>query len=451
MGLLLLLVLVASGSLATALLARWERGELHGLENTMLATGRAVAEFAGQGLDEDKLPSLRRLARATQNASDSRIRILTSERRLLIDSLGVAPERQEGLGFRTEVRQALSGRWAGYTRLSDENPLSLALFVAVPIRSQDEVIGVAYLSHSTDGVLQRLGELRRTLQKVLAGLAVLSFLLALYFSGKLRLSLKRLRQRAGQLEGNDDVEAIGQGIDKLVSSLQHQVAELEEEKLKTRYFLEDVAHELKTPITGLSGSVEALLSEQDPQRTRRLLNNVERETHRLTDLVGQLVELQNLDYYELRMQKFEAISLLETVLDTYQHEADKKQVTVKVEGPPLAYAWGDPDKLLTVVANLVDNAIRCSPNSSTVTLALVQVGETARVQVLDEGPGFEHSQIARRSRSGKTSGLGSSGLGLAIAHQIVRLHGGTLEVHSRPEGGSCVEFPLTPPPPEGKR
>lgn len=439
-ALLFLLLAAAGGGLVSWSLARWERGALRGLELQMLSTGRAVAEFSSQGLESDKLPSLQRLARATQKATDSRIRIIGADRELLVDSLNVPAESQQGLGFRVEVRQALNGSWAGFTRLSDENPLSLALFVAVPIRSGDKVIGVAYLSHSTDVILQRLGELRRKLQKIATGLAGVCFLLALYFSRQLRLVLKNLRQKAGQLEGGDDVEAIGQGIDKLVTSLQHQVAQLEEEKLKTRYFLEDVAHELKTPITGLSGSVEALLGEHDTQRQQRLLNNVERETRRLSELVASLVELQNLDYYELSKQKFEATTLLETAADTYQHEADKKQVRLVLEAPQPVQAFGDPDKLLTVVCNLLDNAIRCTPGGSSVGLALIPEADRVRLQVKDEGPGFEHSLIARRSRTGKAGGLGNSGLGLAIANQIVKLHGGQLEVRARPEGGSCVEF-----------
>jgi len=444
-GLLALLVVVAAGGLVALVLANWERTALHELEVSMVATGRAVAEFAAQGMEDDKLPALQRLAKATQKASDSRIRVLRApEGLLLADSLGVPADQQQGLSFRPEIRAALRGNYSGYTRLSDENPLSLALFVAVPIqRNPGEILGVAYVSHSTDDILQRLGQLRRDLQKVVMGLALVAFALALYFSRRQRQILESLRVRAGQLNAGDTVESIGKGIDNLVASLQHQVAQLEEEKLKTQLFLEDVAHELKTPITGLSGSVEALVGESDPQRQQRLLGNLERETRRLSQLVGQLVELQNLDYYELRPQKFEARSLLETVVDSYQHEADKKQVQLAIEGPEQLESWGDPDKLLSVVNNLVDNAIRCSPAGSTVTLQLQQHPEDqVQFRVLDEGPGFEHSMVGRRKRSGKPSGLGSSGLGLAIAHQVVKLHGSNLDVQSREGGGTCVGFCL---------
>lgn len=440
--LLVLLILTATG-IVTTILARWERGVLLDLEENMLASGRAIAEFSSQGLDQEKLPPLLRLIQATQNATGSRIRVLDSEGKLLLDSLGLAADQQQGLRFRVEVRQALAGRWAGYTRLSDENPLSLSLFVAVPIPGDEHILGIAYVSHTTDEILQKLGDFRRALQRLMAILTLATFLTALYFSGRLRFNLKRLRKMAGQMgEEDDDVEAIGRGIDQLVASLQEQVAQLEAEKLKTRYFLEDVAHELKTPITGLSGSIEALLGDGDPERQRRLLNNVERETARLSELVSRLVDLQNLDYYELRLQKFEVRSLLETALDSFLHEAERKAINLNIEGPEQGFAYGDPDKLLTVIHNLLDNAIRCSPTQSSVILSFEDQGKELQIQIQDEGPGFEHSLLARRNRCGQASNLGSSGLGLAIAQQIVALHGGVLQVVPGPSGGSILHFSL---------
>lgn len=444
--LLAVLFLVALGSAISLWLSHFESESLNELESYMLSVGRPVAEFAGQGLESDKLPNLERLARATQNASGCRIRILDRERHLLIDSLSSGPQ-QPNVAFRVEINEALNGRYSGYTRMSDESPMSLALYAAIPITKNNRVAGVVYLSHTTDDILQRLGDLRRVLQRTVVLLALVAFVLALYYSGQWRVSLKRLRQRAGQLEGGDDVEAIGQGIDKLVASLQNQVAQLEEEKLKTRLFLEDVAHELKTPITGVSGSVESLLGEKDEERRLRLLHTLERETKRLSELVGRLVELQNLDYYELRCQPLELYSLLQTVVDTFEGEAAKKNIRLGLEGiheddEPRMCVWGDADKLLVVLCNLVDNALRCSPQDSKVEVTVSGGPEKVTLAVLDEGPGFQHSLIARRQRAGHSSTIGSSGLGLAIASRVVALHGAELDVRSRPEGGACVQFQL---------
>lgn len=440
-----LLMLIGLGGLLTVVLAKWEQSALDQLEDSMVVTSRAVADFARDDLGRGDASNLQRLVRATQNATDSRIRILDADRHVLVDSLGVPPESQEGLRFRPEIREAAQGRYAGYTRLSDENPLSLALFVAMPIQDENQgrVVGVAYLSHSTDSILQRLGLVRRTTQQVLGGLTLALFGVTLYVSNRMRRSLRRLRQMAGREPSSGDVvEDIGQGINALVEDLQHKVAQLQEEKLKTQQFLEDVAHELKTPITGLTGSLEAMQGEQDPQRRARLQANLQRETLRLSELVSHLLELQNLDYYELKAAQLEVLSLFETAADTFESEAARKSIQLTVDCPETLLAWGDADKLVSVITNLVDNAIRCAPEKSQVKLQAQIQQEKVHIAVIDEGPGFDHSLIARRRRSGQTSQLGSCGLGLAIASRVVALHGSELSIAAADTGGSCVSFLL---------
>lgn len=451
------LIVLALGPMLLGALSWWERRELEQLEISLLTTGRALAQYASDKLGTGRLADLSSLARATQLATNSRVRILDEQRKVIVDSLEIEPERQAGLGFRPEIRSAFQGKYSGYTRLSDENPLSLALYVAVPIQSEGTTRGVAYISHSTDQILYQLGEIRRFLQRLLVVFALLALALSLYLSGRLQQTLRGLRGLAGKVAepgADPNVDVIGRGIDKLVLSLQQKVAQLEEEKLKTRLFLEDVAHELKTPVTGLSGSVEALLSEQDQERRTRLLGTLERETKRLRDLITRLLEVQNLNYYQLRPVHFEVASLFETAFDSYEHEATKKNITLHLEGGDNVVAWGDADKILTLVNNLIDNAIRCAPQDSTVTGRVEVLPDRVRISVEDEGPGFDHSLLARRQREGRPAGLGSSGLGLAIASQIARLHGSELEVLPGEPRGARVVFELpqptrgeAPPPP----
>jgi signal transduction histidine kinase len=437
-----LALVLGLGGLLTLVLTAWERSALDELEASMVVTSQAVADFTRPELERGEFNTLPRLLKSTQDATNTRIRILDADRRLIADSLQAPNENAESLRFRPEIGHAAQGNYAGYTRLSDENPLSLALFVAMPIRSgQGQLLGIAYLSHSTDSILQRLGEVRRTTQRILAALTLLLFGATISVSQRLRRSLRRLRQMTGKEQSEGDVvEAIGEGINALVADLQHKVAQLEEEKLKTQHFLEDVAHELKTPITGISGSLEAMQKEPDPDRRKRLLSNLEKETRRLSELVSQLLELQNLDYYQVQAAPFEVLSLLETAADTFETEAARKHIELEVLGDEGLLAWGDTDKLLSVLSNLVDNAIRCAPEESHVRIEATPEGNKVRLAVIDQGPGFDHSLIARRRRNSQSSDLGSCGLGLAIASRIVGLHGDQLKIEPGPEGGSRIHF-----------
>ncbi|MEW6282480.1 MAG: histidine kinase dimerization/phospho-acceptor domain-containing protein, partial [Candidatus Eremiobacterota bacterium] len=328
--LLLALTLVAMAALVLSLLRRMESDALEQLELEMVATARAMADMVAEPLASGQLDPVRRLLRTTQNATGSRIRLLNADGALVADSLGVPAERQESVPFRPEVEEALKGRYAAYTRLSDETDRSLALFAALPVYHGERQVGVVYVSHSTDRILQQLGAARRTVRYSLTGLTFALFCAALYLSRELRRSLGRLGRLAQgvaadpqevPVEGSGEVALIGEGINRLVASLREQVALLEDEKRKTRAFLEEVAHELKTPITGLCGSVEALSLGPDPDTRDRLLRNIDRESRRLAELTSRLLELQRLEYDRFHPEPFDLTSLLETVVDSYEHEA----------------------------------------------------------------------------------------------------------------------------------
>lgn len=451
--LLVALTLIASSGLLLLVLRKTERDALDQLQDEMLASAKAVAELASAPLAEGRAEAIWRELVATQNATGSRVRLLNRDRTLVADSLEIPSDRQASLPFRPEIEEAYQGQWAAYTRYSDETERSLALFVAVPVYYDDEIVGVTYLSHSTDGILQRLGSLRASARDGLVVVTFVVFLGAAYLSGSLRRSIRNLRNLASrvadqpeeiEVEGGGELATIGEGINRLVQSLKEKVAQLEDEKAKTRSFMEDVAHELKTPVTGLCGSVEALLSGADGEARERLLRNLERESSRLSSLISRLIELQKLDYYELKQERFELVSLLETACDNFEQEARKKTIDLQLVGPEELEVKGDADKLQRVVENLLDNAIRVSPTGSRLELAVEDCPQGVRVALRDEGPGLAQKDLfERHRRTGTASRLGNLGLGLAIASEVVRRHGHELGALPREGGGTEFFFTLS--------
>lgn len=366
-----------------------------------------------------------------------------------------SPESQAQLRFRPEIQAAFSNDYGAYTRFSDETDQSLALFLALPLESEGELIGSIYVSHTTDEILQQLGVIRRSTTRLLIVLAGISFLGILLLTGRLQSSLKRLRNLTSnvgkfdgediEVEGNDQVAEIGQNFNRLIASLRQKVAELEEEKTKTKHFVEDVAHELKTPLTGLAGSVEALMSEDMEEADRaRLLGNVEKETARLAELTSRLLELQKLEHSELRVESFDLVSVAETVVDSYQASARKRGLSLAIEGTDTLTAQGDMKKIQRVLENLVDNALRCSPKGESVVIRLSAAEERALLQVEDKGPGPPDPGLFDRNVQGAKF-PGSMGLGLSIAVEILRLHESELKVEPGAEAGSVFSFELNQP------
>ena len=452
------LVLVASLFLFLGLLRKLEAEQLFVLEQSMAETAQALeAQTASVLSGQPPLEILRATLRTTQNVTGSRVRVLNQNRDLVADSLsGKEGGPQDQLRFRPEIQSAFTGHYGAYTRLADETDRSLALFVALPVKGEERVNGVIYVSHTTDDILQHLGVMRRAGNKILLGLAGLLFLGALLVAGKLRGTLTRLTTLTSfvsaaetqeiPVKGHDQVAEISENFNRLIANLRSQIAQLEEEKSKTKLFLEDVAHELKTPITGLVGSVETLRDEKvNPEARERLLANLEKETSRLSELTARLLELQKLDYAQLSMEPFDVLSVAETVVDSYQRAAEKKDVKLSVECEETTPVMGDARRIQRVLENLVENAVRCSPADGSVEIALERSGQEVVVSVLDDGPGPPEPTAFQRHHQGKV-GKGSMGLGLSIASEILHKHGSELKVVAGESGGSVFSFVLNSPP-----
>lgn len=444
------LVLVGAAFLIFGILRKLEKDQLFLLEESMKATAEALqAPSRACLVDGADLHAFEDLLVTTQDATGSRIRIFSEKRELVADSLYQPQEEQSELRFRPEIQAAFVGRYGAYTRLADENVNSLALFLALPVTHEGQIVGAVYVSHTTDEILHQLGLIRRSTSWVILVLAFITFLGSLVITGRLLSTLVRIKTLTGadgtdeiEVEGDGELAEIGQNFNRLIQSLREKVAELEEERTKTKHFLEDVAHELKTPITGLSGSVEALLdSDTKKDDQKRLLKNVEKETDRLAELTGRLLELQKLEYTSLQKEDFDLVSVAETVTDTFSGKAHKKAVSLAIEGTDSLTAFGDIKKIQRVVENLVDNAIRCSPEEGVVTLRLAQTEDGAQLSVEDEGPGPPDLKLLKRNAQGAKF-PGSLGLGLSIASEILHLHEKELEVLPGSPAGSIFRFQL---------
>jgi signal transduction histidine kinase len=452
--LLIGLLLVTIALLLSAMVRKLEKDQLFLLEEDMVNTARTLApslaqvlkeELAGQQQVQDKLET-------TQNVTGSRIRVLSEKRDVLYDSLGSPPDSQDYLKFRPEVQAAFVGQYGAYTRYSDETQKSLALFVAWPVRQDGRIVGCVYVSHTTDEILQQLGFVRKSANRAVLVLSLAALLGAFLVTGQLRNTLNRLRALTSgvdnveakdiDLAGSDQVAQIGQNFNRLVANLRKKVSELEDERTKTRKFLEDVAHELKTPITGLAGSVEALRTKEVKLEDReRLLDNVERETARLSELTSRLLELQKLEYETLNAEPLDIVSVAETVVDSLEPAARRKNVGLRLADSDSLIAVGDARKIQRVLENLVDNAIRCTPSEEEVVITLERQDTDIVVCVLDRGPGPPDQELFNRNNQGKRF-QGSLGLGLAIASEIMEMHGKSLEARPREGGGSCFLFTL---------
>ncbi|MBO0848283.1 MAG: HAMP domain-containing histidine kinase [Pseudonocardia sp.] len=209
-----------------------------------------------------------------------------------------------------------------------------------------------------------------------------------------------------------------------------------ESELRTRQFVADAAHELRTPITGLRAAAEAALrSRASGEERDRLQLLLIREAGRAGRLVEDLLAMAQIDAgLRLVREPVELRGLAEAEAERVRLLAPTLAVTVR--GAPLTVS-GDAGRLTQVLANLLDNARRHTPDGGTIDIEVARADGTARINVTDSGPGVPEADRERifdrlvrlddaRGREPGSPGFAGAGLGLAIARGIARAHGGEL-------------------------
>ncbi|WP_300009382.1 HAMP domain-containing sensor histidine kinase [Pseudonocardia sp.] len=235
-------------------------------------------------------------------------------------------------------------------------------------------------------------------------------------------------------------------FDDMLDELEGAERQARESEARTRRFVADAAHELRTPLAGVQAVAEAAVEPGlDAGERDRLHLLLLRESHRAGRLVDDLLALARIDAgIELRREPVELLGLAEAEADRVRLRMPGR--AIEVSGKPVTVD-GDPGRLTQVLANLIDNAHRHSPAGDTIT---VRVGPGREIHVIDTGPGVPPADRERifdrlvRLDEARTAHDGGAGLGLAIARGIVRAHGGDLR-HADTPPGEGATFTLALP------
>jgi heavy metal sensor kinase len=265
-----------------------------------------------------------------------------------------------------------------------------------------------------------------------------------------RISSHNLNERLPLARTGDELErlsiALNHMIDRLDAAFQH-----------SRRFVADASHELRTPLTVLRGELEGVV--EDPQLTpdwRERLGSALEEVDRLIGIVEGLFAISRLDAGEAAVEwvKFDLARLAANTADQMSLLAEDKRLRVTCIAPKAVWVEGDRARLKQVVVNLLDNAIKYTPDGGAITLTVSAVGGQALLEVADNGIGIPQEALQRvferffRVDKARSRELGGAGLGLSIVRSICTAHQGKVEVTSVPGRGSHfrVELPLTSEP-----
>jgi signal transduction histidine kinase len=248
------------------------------------------------------------------------------------------------------------------------------------------------------------------------------------------------------VRSNDELGELAQAFNRMSSELSRSVN-------ARKQMTADIAHELRTPLSLILGHAEAVHDGVLPP-TPENFEIIREEATRLEHLVNDLRILSLADAGELSIapQIIETQRLLQEVAAIYQYQTQRKNITLDLDiASPLSNVEVDPGRMTQVLTNILDNALRHTPEGGRIVLSAKDVDDQVELAIQDSGPGLKPEDIDRifdrfyrtdssRQRDGDFPS--GSGLGLAIARSIVQAHGGQLSAESEPGNGLKVMIRL---------
>lgn len=409
------------------------------------ARGQVVVDSHADGPPEGPEPPAPSILASSAQEVGARVRWSSDIDGVVRDALA---ERWPDVPERREVRSALAGSPDAHTRIRERGP-SVLLFVTEPIRHLGRVVGVVYVTRSTQPVMVELYRIRRGLIQVL----IVSFVFSLFVTGVLAWSisrpitkLARAARRIARGERRVAVPVSGSGeVRELGEAFATMTRELD---AKLRYIGElsaDVAHELKSPLTSIRGAAELLQegAADDPDARARFLSNIRLDVDRLDRLVTRLLELSRIEGSQEAMEDLDLEALVSRVVARTHTAEQPVEVTWETTQRRIR---GREEDLERAVLNLVENALRFSPEGEPVAIRVSADSARGRlaVTVSDRGPGvplenrakiFERFFTTDADRDG-------TGLGLAIARTVAHAHGGDVTLVDPDALGACFQLTL---------
>jgi signal transduction histidine kinase len=335
--------------------------------------------------------------------------------------------------------------------------------VALPFIENGRLLGGILLLSPVSGSREMISDINRYLFLTVLIALTVSLLLSWFISKFHVRRIQGIRDATAMVSsGNYDVKLPSSSFDeigelandfnKMVKKLKSQMDEIDSLENRRRQFMADVSHEMRTPLTTISGLIEgmksSMISEEDKEKA---INLVSKETKRLIRLVNE-----NLDYEKIRSNQIKLVKeeinvaeLLEIIQETLSIQAEEKNNQIIVEANLDETLYADYDRIMQILINITKNSIQFTKDGTIWLRGKTGVGETV-IEIEDTGMGIPANEIEaiwrrfyKADLSRTNNPYGEFGLGLSIVKQLVQLHQGEITVTS--EQGSGTRFVIRIP------
>ncbi|QXZ14982.1 two-component system sensor histidine kinase CreC [Pseudomonas sp. AO-1] len=430
-------------------------------EETLVDTANLMAEilrddFKAGTLSENRWPELlraygERQPQATiwglpKNQVNHRIYVTDAKGIVVLDSSGVAVGQDYSRW--NDVYLTLRGAYGARSTRSDPNdPASSVMHVGAPIRDNGKIVGVVTVAKPNSSLQPYVDRTERRLLFYGAGLIGLGLLFGALLSWWLSRALHRLTGYAKAVSEGRRVEVPhyrGGELEQLATAVEQMRTQLEGKAYVERY-VHTLTHELKSPLAAIRGAAELLQDEMPAIQRLRFVGNIDSESARMQQLIERLLNLAQVEQRQGLEERVAVplAALIDELLRAQAARIEGRRLTVEQTIAPNLLLIGEPFLLRQALGNLLDNALDFTPIAGLLRFSAERVGEQVELRVFNEAapiPDYALPRLSERfySLPRPDSGRKSTGLGLNFVEEVVKLHGGSMQIRNVESGVEVI-------------
>lgn len=384
-----------------------------------------------------------------KNQVNHRIYVTDANGTVLLDSSGEAVGQDYSKW--NDVYLTLRGEYgARSTRSAPDDPASSVMHVGAPIRDNGQIIGVVTVAKPNSSLQPYVDRTERRLLWYGAGLVILGLLLGALLSWWLSVALRRLTTYAEAVSEGRRAELPhyrGGELKQLSTAVEHMRTQLEG-KAYVEHYVHTLTHELKSPLAAIRGAAELLQGDMSREQQQRFVANIDTESKRLQQLIERLLNLAQVEQRQ-GLEAQASLSLAALVDDVLKAQC------ARIEGAGLhvehmigaeVAVFGEPFLLRQALGNLLDNALDFTPAGGVLRFSAQTLHNAVQFTLFNQAapiPDYALPRLSERfySLPRPASGRKSTGLGLNFVEEVMKLHGGTLQI-GNVQGGVQVVLHL---------
>lgn len=373
---------------------------------------------------------------------------INSKGRVVLTSSGFSPDANAAMPDYEDAMDSGEGSYIGRLKSGEK-----IMAVSVPISGMNS-------EYSSVRMVISLTDIDNTIKTYIIAVTVICLLILLiiittgiYFAGSIVKPIRQISAIARKFATGDFSVRIKTNSDDeigdLCTAINHMADELSTAEAMKNDFISSVSHELRTPLTAIKGWAETMMLDGggSPDTMKKGVGVIVAEAERLSQMVEELLDFSRMQNgrFTLRSENMDVLAELGDAVLIYSEKARRENINIIYNEPEmLPIVYGDKNRIRQVFINIIDNAVKYSSSGDTVTVTAEESDGKVRITVADTGCGISEADLSKvKTKFYKANHTRrGSGIGLAVADEIIIMHGGTLDIKSREGEGTAVTITL---------